>query len=180
MTTREELFEAEALPHLSSIYRTARYMAKDPSEAEDIAQDVFVQAWKSFDRYQPGTNCRAWLYRILFYVVQHSRRRTLRGRLRGFTASLDAVQEIAAYEPPIPPELRDEDVLAALARIPEHYRAVILLVDVAELAYREAADAREIPIGTVMSRLSRGRALLRSELAIVAREYGIGATTHVA
>jgi RNA polymerase sigma-70 factor (ECF subfamily) len=174
MTTPEARFEAEALPHLGSLFGTARFLAGDAAEAEDIVQEVYVQAWKSFARYKPGTNCRAWLYKILFHVMQHHRRRSYRAKRFFVAFGEEAAETAAVWQQPVPEDLRDEDVLRALGTIPENYRAVVLLVDVEGLSYREAADALDVPIGTIMSRLSRARAQLRGLLAETAREYGVG------
>jgi RNA polymerase sigma-70 factor (ECF subfamily) len=168
----EERFAAEAMPHLNEIFRAASRLMGERSKAEDATQEVFLQAWKSFDRFDPGTNCRAWLYKILFHCVIHQRRKWFRFPL------LKEPQEIAEtavpYAEPIPERLTDEDILAALDGIPADFRAVILLVDVEEFAYKEAAEILGIPIGTVMSRLNRGRKLLRERLAAVAESYGLG------
>jgi RNA polymerase sigma-70 factor (ECF subfamily) len=165
-------FEGAAMPHLDDIFRTALRMSGDRSRAEDAVQETFLQAWKSFDRFEPGTNCRAWLFRILFHSVHHHRRKLFR-----FPLVKDAEEFLEANLPapePVPENLRDEQILSALERIPRDYRAAVLLVDVEEFAYKEAADILRVPVGTVMSRLSRGRKLLRGQLAEVARAYGIG------
>jgi RNA polymerase sigma-70 factor (ECF subfamily) len=167
-----ERFEAEAMPHLSDIFRTATRLLGDRAKAEDVAQEVYLQAWKSFHRFEAGTNCRAWLFKILFHCVQHQRRKWFRFPLLKETEEF--IEATLTYTSPIPEHITDEEILAALDRIPAEYRAVVLLVDVEEFAYKEAAEIAGIPIGTVMSRLSRGRRLLREQLAGVARSYGIG------
>lgn len=167
-----ELFDAEAMPHMPDIYRTAARILGEKGRAEDVAQEVYLQAWKSFHRFEPGTNCRAWLYKILFHCVNHHRRKWFRFPLLKETEEfLEA--NIAASEP-VPEQLSDADILAALGAVPADFRSVVLLVDVEEFAYKEAAEILNIPIGTVMSRLSRGRKLLREQLSEVARSYGIG------
>jgi RNA polymerase sigma-70 factor (ECF subfamily) len=165
-------FEAEAMPHLNDLARTARRLMGDRGKAEDIVQEVFLEAWKSFHRFEPGTNCRAWLFKILFHRVCHYRRKWFRFRL--FSETEDSYDLNLAYTPPIPEALSDEVILAALDQIPAEFRAAILLVDVEEFSYKQAADILEVPIGTVMSRLSRGRKLLRERLAGVAQSYGLG------
>lgn len=170
--TDAERFEIDAMPHLNDIFRSATRMLGQRERAEDVAQEVFLQAWKSFDRYEPGTNCRAWLFKILFHCVNHHRRKWFRFPLLKETEEFVEANLVAAE--PIPEHLSDGDILAALDGIPQDFRAVILLVDVEEFAYKEAADILEIPIGTVMSRLSRGRKILKEQLRDVALAYGIG------
>lgn len=168
----EERFETEAMPHLDDIFRTASRLLGERGRAEDVAQEVFLQAWKSFERFEPGTNCRAWLYKILFHCVNHHRRKWFRFPLLKETEEF--IEANLVYAAPVPEQLTDEEILAALDGIPADFRAVVLMVDVEEFAYKEAADILSIPIGTVMSRLSRGRKLLREQLSDVARSYGIG------
>jgi len=166
-------FEAEAMPHLNDIFRTASRMLGERARAEDVVQEVYLQAWKSFARFEPGTNCRAWLYKILFHCVNHHRRKWFRFPL--LKEAEEFLEANLTYEAPVPEHLTDEEILAALDAIPGDFRAVVLLVDVEEFAYKEAAEILSVPIGTVMSRLSRGRKLLREQLTEVARSYGIGA-----
>jgi RNA polymerase sigma-70 factor, ECF subfamily len=165
-------FEAEALPHLNDIFRTATRLVGDRARAEDVAQEVYLQAWKSFHRFEPGTNCRAWLFKILFHCVNHHRRKWFRFPLLKEAEEFLEANLVAPAE--IPASLTDGEILAALDRIPPDFRAVVMLADVEEFAYKEVAEILSVPIGTVMSRLSRGRKLLREQLAEVARSYGIG------
>ena len=173
-TKKEEDFEAAALPHLNDLYRTATRAIGDRAEAEDLVQEAYLQAWKSFHRFELGTNCRAWLFKILFHVIQHHRRKWFKMRL--VSNEDERIEETVSYEPPVSPQLSDEDVLAAFEKLPLHYREVVLLADVDELSYKEVAAALGIPLGTVMSRLNRGRKLLRLELAEFAGGYGINQT----
>ena len=165
-------FEAEAMPHLNDIFRTATRILGDRTRAEDVAQEVYLQAWKSFHRFEPGTNCRAWLFKILFHCVNHHRRKWF--RFPPLKETEEFIEATLTYNEPIPEHLTDEDILAALDRIPADFRAVILMVDVEEFAYKDAAEILSVPIGTIMSRLSRGRKLLREQLGAVAQSYGIG------
>jgi RNA polymerase sigma-70 factor (ECF subfamily) len=166
-----ERFEAEAMPHLNDLYRTASRLMGDPARAEDVVQEAYLQAWKSFDRFEPGTNCRAWLFKILFHCVNHQRRKWFRFPL------LKEIEEfLEANLPartPVPEKLTDAEILGALERISGDFRSVVLLVDVEEFSYKEVADILGVPIGTVMSRLSRARKALRDQLAAVAESYGI-------
>lgn len=170
--TRVEDFEAAALPHLADLFRSASLLVQHSSEAEDLVQEVYLEAWKSFHRFELGTNCRAWLFRILFHRLHHLRRRLIKAsRVEAF-ASL-AEQDNLMAEPSVPQEIRDDDILRALENVPLEFREVVLMADVDDFSYKEIAETLKIPLGTVMSRLSRGRNLLRRELAEVAGLYGI-------
>ena len=169
---RVEEFEAATMAHFPALYRTARLLAQESAEAEDLVQEVYLEAWKSFHRFERGTNCRAWLFKILFHRLHHFRRRWAKAaKVEPFKKSED--QDSVMTETPVPQEIRDEDVLEALGRVPIEFREVVLLADVQDFSYKEIADAMKVPLGTVMSRLSRGRKLLRRELADVAASYGI-------
>ena len=171
--TRLQEFESLAMPLLADLYRTARFMTRDPSEAEDLVQETYLEGWKSFHRFEPGTNFRAWLFAILFHRVHHFRRRQVKeSRIEAFENPSDADMVMASE--PVPQEISDEDILSAIEKLPLEFREVVVMADVHEFSYRETAEALSIPLGTVMSRLSRGRRLLRQELAEVARRYGIG------
>ena len=121
-----------------------------------------MQALRSFHRFQPGTNCRAWLTTILQRIV--SNRRRSRGRSIVVSDPDDRIAQTVAFVPPVPQDLTDELVLSSLRRLPAPFQDVILLCDIEELSYKESAETLSIPIGTVMSRLHRGRAQLRLEL----------------
>jgi RNA polymerase sigma-70 factor (ECF subfamily) len=158
-----ESFEDVAMPHMNDLFRAASSMLGSRTEAEDIVQETYLQAWKSFHRFTPGTNCRAWLFKILFHVVQHHRRKWFKFKI--VKEEEENLEATLVYEPPVPQDLRDEDVLAAFRKIPQAYREVVLLSDVYDFTYKEIHETLDIPIGTVMSRLSRGRQLLRAELS---------------
>jgi len=169
---RADEFEAAAMPHLHDIHRVAARLLGDAGKADDVVQDVYLQAWKSFDRFQPGTNCRAWLFKILFHSVHHYRRKWL--NLRMISGHEEVIEQTVAWQPPAAERITDEEMLAALDKVPLDFRAAMLLVDVEEFSYKEAAAILEVPVGTVMSRLSRGRRLLRERLASMAQAWGIG------
>ena len=160
---RWHAFEAEAMPHVDRLFRHAMWLECNRAEAEDLVQETLVQALQSFHRFAQGTNCRAWLITILQHV--RSNRRRKQGRAVIDANVDDQVTNVVPFVPPVPDHLTDEDMLLALQEIPAHHQEVILLCDVEDLTYKEIAAALEVPIGTVMSRLHRGRELLRGALA---------------
>src|SRR5258708_5962184 len=163
-------FEEEALPHMNDLFRTAVRLLQDHGKAGDAVQEAYLVAWKSFDRYQRGTNCRAWLFQILFNVVRHERR----SWFKWITGKTEDISEVDVVAPqPVPTAFTDKDILAALDQLPAQFRDVLLLVDVEEFSYKETGEILKVPIGTRMSRLSRGRGILRGKLAPVARSYGL-------
>ena len=167
-----QTFEVEAMPHVDRLFRLAMWLERDRTEAEDLVQETLTQALQSFHRYTPGTNCRAWLMTILQHV--RANRRRARGRAPVDVGIEERVANTIPFVPPVPEVVTDEDLLAALESIPAPYQEVILLCDVQELTYKEIAAALEIPIGTVMSRLHRGRELLRTALATKRRTSAAG------
>jgi len=160
---RAAAFESEALPHMDDLYRAAVRLVFEPAKAADAVQETYLVAWKSFERYERNTNCKAWLFQILFNVVRKERRGWMKW-LVGTEQDL-ADQDLVAPEP-IPSSLTDGDILSALDKVPEDFRKVLLLVDVEEFSYQEVSSILKIPMGTVMSRLSRGRKLLRAHLQL--------------
>ena len=170
-------FEEEALPHLGALFNTALRMTRNRSDAEDLVQDTYFKAYRFFDRYAAGTNCKAWLFKILTNTGINAFAKRAR---RPTNVSFDDVEPIlagaSAPGPGLPPpgnfaalaDLLDDEVKAALESVPEPFRLVLLLAGVEGFAYKEIAEILEIPIGTVMSRLFRARKLLQSAL----REYG--------
>src|SRR5262249_46533334 len=156
-------FEGEALPHADRLFRVAMWFERNRAEAEDIVQETMMRALESFHRFQPGTNCRAWLMKILQHVMSNRRRAQRRSRV--ISDPDDRIGRTIPFVPPVRQHLTHEDMLGALRRLPQSFQEVIVLCDVEELSYKEIAEALAIPIGTVMSRLHRGRAMLRSELA---------------
>ncbi len=169
---RTDEFERAALPHLKELYRTAVRLLGDGPKAEDVVQETYLQAWKSFERFAPGTNCRAWLFKILINTTHRHRRNWF--NLHLVKESEEILEQTAAATPPIPERFARQEILRALDGLPADYRAAVLLADVEEFSYKEIAGVLDVPIGTVMSRLSRGRKLLREQLSELARSYGIG------
>ena len=165
-------FEAAAMPHLPDLYRSASFLVRNSVDAEDLVQEVYLEAWKSFHRFELGTNCRAWLFRIMFHRLHHLRRRLVKvSKVEAFANPVD--ENIHMAVPQVPKDITDEDILRALETVPLEFRGVVLMADVEDFSYKEIAETLRIPLGTVMSRLSRGRRLLREGLADVARTYGI-------
>lgn len=182
------LFEADALPYLDQLYRTALRMTRNPTDAEDLVQETFTKAFAAFRSYQQGTNLRAWLFRILRNTYINSYRKAQRQPSTGSAEELTDGQlldietreaggvrsaEIEALE-----SLGDEDVNDALAALPEDFRIAVVLADVEGFSYREIAEIMDTPVGTVMSRVHRGRKSLRRLLDGYARERGLISATN--
>lgn len=160
--SREE-FDRLAFAHFRVLRRVALRVCEDREAGEDLVQETYLRAWRSFDKFEPGTNCRAWLFQILFYV--HSEFRRSRAR-QPLIFSLDYVKESTLpAETNTPSDSTLDEIKRAFAELPEPYRIAVLLSDVEGLSYREIAEVLSIPMGTVMSRLSRGRHMLRAKLA---------------
>jgi RNA polymerase sigma-70 factor (ECF subfamily) len=175
-----EIFETEAMQHINDLYRTALRLTRDTAEADDLVQETYMQAWKSFGRYEPGTNCRAWLYKILFNKFDHHRRKKYT-QAKYFQEADEFVFTNSAYSPSVPDHLTDTEIIAALDKLRDHYRSVVLLADVHDFDYKEVAQILDIPIGTVMSRLNRARTQLKKSLARAAHGFGIkAAQVHLA
>jgi len=181
---KRKAFETEALPHMDALYRTAHRLTGRPEEAEDLVQETFLKAFRSFHQFTPGTNCRAWLYKILRNTL--ATRHEKRGRDPVGGVPLDDVEPFLGAEDPdlgLAPEtyeallgrVLEDDVRDALMALPEAYRAAVILADLESLPYREIAEVMDVPIGTVMSRLFRGRRALRGQLLAAARRHGIAA-----
>jgi RNA polymerase sigma-70 factor (ECF subfamily) len=131
---------------------------------------VYLQALKSFQRFAPGTNCRAWLFRILFHVISHQRRKWF-GRF--VCAEREELEQSAIYVEPVAEQLTDDELIQAFRKLPQQFAEVVMLADVQEFSYKEIQETLGIPIGTVMSRLSRGRQLLRAQLVNCGVRAGI-------
>ena len=167
-------FESEAMPHTASLFRIALWLARDHTTAEDLLQETLTEALSSFHRFTPGTNCRAWLASIMYH--RHSKKRWEARRLHLVSDAEERIAETIPFEPPTPQNVTDEEVLSALESLPRAFQEVVVLADVEELSYKEIAAATRVPVGTVMSRISRGRKLLRSRLADYARAHGLSAS----
>ena len=162
-------FEDLALGYANQLFRVALRVVRNHEKAEDLVQETFLQAWKSFHRFEPGTNLRAWLFKIMFNLHYTNLRRN---KLELVSVE-EAVFDTLAYDPPTPQFVTEEEVLSALERLPRDFQIPVILADIEELSYLEIAEVMNIPKGTVMSRLHRGRKLLRMELVNYARSYGL-------
>lgn len=187
---RASRFERDALPFLDQLYGGALRMTRNPADAEDLVQETFVKAFAKFDTFTEGTNLKAWLFRILTNTYINSYRRRQREPRWTHTDDLDDWQ-MAHSQPYVTGELRsaeaealdritDDAVVSALARLPEDFAMAVYLADVEGFSYREIAEIMNTPIGTVMSRLHRGRGLLRGMLEDYARERGFATDTEPA
>ena len=167
-----------ALVHLDSLYHVALRLTRNRADAEDVVQEACLRAFRSFHRFNPGTNCRAWLLTIMRNVflnrVRTQGREVLETEIGGLDYA-DMATEVRADKNPDEHFLQTMlhgDVDRALTTLPLAFREAVVLVDIEGLTYREVAEVLGCPIGTVMSRLSRGRALLRRALGRFAREHG--------
>jgi RNA polymerase sigma-70 factor, ECF subfamily len=171
-------FETAALCHLDSLYATGLRMTRDPRDAEDLVQDTMLAAYRFFHRFEPGTNCKAWLFKILTNTFINKYRKRVREReVRDVIdhedlpslMSEDVAEKSRDPEGAMQSALLSDDVKRALEGVPYDYRLAVVLCDLEEFTYKEIADIMDCPVGTVMSRLHRGRRLLQKSL----REYAI-------
>ena len=170
-------FEAEALPHLDTVYRVALRLAGSESQADDLTQETMLRAFRSWHQFKSGTNVRAWLLTILRHTFINEYRRTRRA---GVTLDVSEVEEFRVF-PDVQeadPEGRffdqivDDEVLRAIDALPEEFREALVLSDVEDLSYAQIAKVLEVPIGTVKSRLFRARRALQKQLYDYALEMG--------
>src|SRR6476469_2371231 len=166
-------FEEEALELADQVYRVARRMVSSREEAEDLMQETYARAFRSWRSFQPGTNLRAWLLRILTNLnIDRGRRNQRAPQTTPLEANdyylYDKLAEsdgAATDEERVVERLSQDDIVSALSAVPHDFRDVIVLVDIGDFSYQDAANILDIPIGTVMSRLHRGRRILKRELA---------------
>ncbi|UOQ60586.1 sigma-70 family RNA polymerase sigma factor [Leucobacter rhizosphaerae] len=185
----EQRFTAEALPLLDQLYGAAMKMTRNPPDAQDLVQETFMKAFSAFGSFEEGTNLKAWLYRIMTNSYINTYRKKQREPYLGAVDELEDWQlggaesttamSARSAEAEAIDRTPDAVVSDALNALPEDFRMAVYLADVEGFSYQEIADIAEVPIGTVMSRLHRGRARLRKSLGEYAREQGVGLTRNV-
>jgi RNA polymerase sigma-70 factor, ECF subfamily len=175
-------FDSQAMPYLDSLYNTAYRMTRSAEDAEDLVQETFFKAYKYYDKFEEGTNLKAWLFKILKNTfINNYRKRKLEPRSVDFAEIEDSFERIVRRDntdQPADPEAEyfhgvlDDDVKKALDSLPYDYRMVVILADLEDFSYKEIAEILDCPVGTVMSRLYRGRKLLEKALLKYARQHG--------
>ncbi len=170
-------FEREVMPHLQALYGVALRMTKSEGDAEDLVQDTMLRAYRFWDGFEAGSNCRAWLMRILTNVFRNryrerAREQEILGEAETSAANLGQFQGAAPRdaESALFGRMLSRDVETALATLPAEFRLPVILADLEDLSYKEIADIMECPAGTVMSRLYRGRRMLQKQLSDYARQ----------
>jgi RNA polymerase sigma-70 factor (ECF subfamily) len=177
-------FQADALPLLDSLYGAALRMTRNPQDAEDLVQETMLRAYRAFDRFEAGTNLKAWLFRILTNAYINTYRKRQREPQK---VSADEVEEFDLYqelknhdtqfdatpESIVLDSLVDSDIIDAIDDLPEQFRLAVVLSDIEGFSYAEMAEIMDVPMGTVMSRLHRGRKALQKRLWELARDRGI-------
>ncbi len=176
-------FERDAMQYAPQLYSAALRMTRNPADAEDIVQETFLKAYRAYDSFQEGTNLKAWLYRILTNTYINKYRKKQR---RPNEVELGELQDLYLYrrlgeasgasvsaEKEVLDAFVDQDIIEAIESLPENFRMPVLLADVDGFSYKEIAEMLDIPIGTVMSRLHRGRKALQRKLWNVAQERGL-------
>lgn len=177
---KQEDFNEEITPHMDALYNFALRLTSDPNDAEDLVQDTVVKAYRFFNSYEKGTNAKAWMFRILKNSFINNYRKNSKkpaevdyDEVSPYYESVRAERtETSDLESLMFREMMDDDLSNALTRLPEDFRTVVLLCDVEGYTYEEIANMLDVPIGTIRSRLHRGRNLLKTELLEYAKKKG--------
>jgi RNA polymerase sigma-70 factor (ECF subfamily) len=174
-------FEAAAMPFVDSLYNTAYRMTRNAEDAEDLVQEAYFKAYKYYDKFQEGTNFKAWLFKILKNTFINSYRKKQQQPLRTDFADIEesfehqisseATGKLQSPEQELLADVLDEDVQRAMDDLPEDYRMAVVLADLEGFSYKEIAEILEVPVGTVMSRLYRGRKLLEAAMLDYAKDH---------
>lgn len=174
-----ETFEEIALPYLNAVYRAAVALCGQRQEADDLVQDTFLKAFERFELFQPGTNCKAWLLQILRNIrIDRLRRKKIAGQALPLEEEIIAERShdnetIWSNAEDLIENFSDEQVIRALRELPEDQRLTLFLIDVEQLSQKEVAEITGVATGTVKSRTSRGRAVLKGKLTSYAKEMGL-------
>ena len=175
-------FAELAMPYMSALYSAALRMTRNPSDAEDLVQETYLRAYRGFGGFKDGTNLKAWLYKILTNAFINRYRRTTKERnivederdsVQDRLVSRDAADVAENPERAFFERLLSDDVLRAIDAVPIDFRLTVILADLQDFSYKEIADILDVPVGTVMSRLFRGRRLLQKQLAEYATASGV-------
>jgi len=172
---RKKEFEGVALQYMDSLYSAALRMARDETEAQDLVQDAYLRAYRFFDKFEKGTNFRAWLFKILKNIYINKYRKESKKPQMIDISNVEVSGDLTAAVTPedeVFNKLLDDDITNAMDALPEEFRLAIILSDLQGFSYKEIAEILDCPIGTVMSRLHRGRKLLRNSLHDYARKRG--------
>lgn len=185
LTERKRLFDIEAMPHMKLLYNYAYRLTSNQMEAEDLVQDTYLRAFRFFHRFERGTNCKAWMFRILknCYINQYRKTKKEPSKVdyEEVENFYDSIRSEAVdpndLEQKVFSNLLDDDLIIALNSLQDDYKTVVILCDLEGLSYEEIAEFLEVPIGTVRSRLHRGRKILEKKLRDYAKERGYAVET---
>jgi RNA polymerase sigma-70 factor (ECF subfamily) len=180
---KDRIFEEEALPHLNALYNYARSISRSDEDAEDLVQDTYMRAYRYFHQYEPGTNCKAWLFTILRNLYNTNYKKYKRTPDQVHYDNIETIYkdirdedlnsvikdpESQFFDNILPDEIRE-----AIQDLPEEFRSTLILADIEDFSYKEIADIQDCPMGTVMSRLHRARNMLKKKLVDYAKDKGV-------
>lgn len=181
ISASRQRFESEALPQLDALFIAGLRLTRNEAEAKDLCQETMLRAYRAFRQFTPGTNCRAWLMTILYNLFRDGFRRRQREQVMADPEQFERIAETQGWrahcepqqpEPLLLGQISRSELSRALQDLPEEFRAALLLVDVQDLPYRDAARVLQVPVGTVRSRVSRGRARMRAALQDLLQDGG--------